>query len=443
MAGRRRRLPSADPVHARVEGLTHDGKGLARIDGKAVFITGALPGESVRFRYTRSHSQYDEGVVLEVESPSPDRVVPACPHYGYCGGCSLQHLASPAQVAHKQQWLLDSLARVGRVEPARVLAPLTGEPWGYRRKARLGVKFVTAKSRVLVGFRERDKPYVADLGRCEVLHPRVGSLLPELGRVIGALSIRDRVPQIEVAVGDDAVALSVRVLAQPDEADLECLRAFARGHDLQLYLQPGGPDSTWLLWPAEAALHYSLPAHGLVLEFQPWHFTQVNSGINRQMVDLSLELLDLSGRDRVLDLFCGLGNFTLALARNAQRVVGVEGDAGLVQWAWHNARRNGVENVEFYATDLAVDAADARWLQGGAFDRVLLDPPRSGAAEVMPRVAGLGAARIVYVSCHPATLARDAGILVHEHGYRLEAAGVMDMFPHTAHVESIALFARS
>lgn len=440
---RGRPLPSAEPVRAMVQALTHDGNGLARVDGKAVFIAGALPGETVLFRYTRRRSQYDEGAVLEVDEPSPDRVEPGCAHFGYCGGCSLQHLAGPAQVAHKQRWLLENLERIGKVEPVRMLPPLTAESWGYRRKARLAARFVVRKGRVLVGFRERDQPYVADLARCEVLHPRVGGLLTGLGELIGSLSIRERVPQIEVAVGDDTVALSMRVLNDPTETDLTRLETFARLHDLHLYLQPGGPDSTRLLWPAEEKLEYSLPEHDLKLAFKPYHFTQVNLDINRRMVDLTLGLMELSGQERVLDLFCGLGNFTLPLARHAAAVVGVEGDASLVQWAEANARRNGLTNVCFHVANLMEEQSGADWLRVGGFQRVLLDPPRSGALEMVPAVAALGAERIVYVSCHPATLARDAGVLVHEQGYRLTAAGIMDMFPHTAHVESIALFERA
>jgi len=437
---RRRRLPE-EPVTVEVEDLAHDGRGVARVNGKAVFVDGALPGETVRFRYTACHSKHDEGRVEEVLEASPERVAPRCQHFGVCGGCSLQHLDPVRQLARKQDWLRDNLARVGRVEPETWFEPLTGPHWGYRHKARMAVKDVVKKGKVLVGFRERHAPYVADLTRCEVLHPRVGLLLPELSELIQGLSIHNRLPQIEVAVGDEAVALSFRVLDPPTEADRAALAAFGERHDIQIYLQPKGPDTTVPLWPAEPTLEYRLPELDLSLQFQPYHFTQVNPAINRQMIPRALELLALESHHRVLDLFCGLGNFTLALARRAGHVVGVEGEAALVARAGDNARLNGIDNAEFVAADLAKPVAEQGWIQA-RYDRVLLDPPRSGALEMMPVVAGLGAGRVVYVSCHPATLARDAGELVHTHGYRLLGAGVMDMFPHTAHVESIALFGR-
>ncbi|HXH04382.1 MAG TPA: 23S rRNA (uracil(1939)-C(5))-methyltransferase RlmD [Candidatus Competibacteraceae bacterium] len=438
----RSRKPLPEGVfEATIEALTHEGQGVARIAGKALFVAGALPGERVRFRYTACHSQYDEGETVELLVPSPERVTPRCAHFGVCGGCSLQHLAPAAQIRFKQDWLLENLARIGKVEPREVLAPLTALHWGYRRKARLAVKYVPKKGRVLVGFRERSTPFVADLARCEVLAPSVGTLLPALSRLIDELSIRERVPQIEVAVGEDSVALSFRVLTEPTADDLERLRAFGREHGIQVYLQPQGNDSTYLLWPERERLVYRLPRYALELAFKPYHFTQVNREINLQMIDRALELLALDGSERVLDLFCGLGNFTLALARHAAHVVGVEGDSGLVEWARRNAERNGIRNVEFHAADLAKDVASQSWMQQ-RYDKILLDPPRSGAFEMIPHVAALGARRVVYVSCHPATLARDAGELVYRHGYRLLKAGVMDMFPHTAHVESIALFER-
>ncbi|TCO83725.1 23S rRNA m(5)U-1939 methyltransferase [Plasticicumulans lactativorans] len=426
---------------ARIDDLAHDGRGVARCDGKAVFIEGALPGEQVEFRYTARRSSLDEGVVTAVLDASPDRVEPRCAHFGLCGGCSLQHLAAERQIAFKQAQLLDNLARIGKVAPAEVLAPLTGPHWGYRQKARLGVKDVAKKGRVLVGFREKHSPYLAELTRCEVLHPRVGGLLLALSELVGSLSIRARVPQIEVAVGDDAVALCFRVMDPPSDADRERLVAFAQAHAVQVLLQPGGPESTVALWPDTEALSYRLPDFGLELAFRPFHFTQVNGAINRSMVARAIELLDVGPAHAVLDLFCGLGNFTLALARRAGRVVGVEGEASLVDWARGNAVRNGIGNAEFHVADLTADILGQAWRRG-EYDRILLDPPRSGALEMMPHVAALGARRVVYVSCHPATLARDAGELVHTYGFRLLAAGVMDMFPHTAHVESIALFER-
>ncbi|MDS4022066.1 MAG: 23S rRNA (uracil(1939)-C(5))-methyltransferase RlmD [Candidatus Competibacter sp.] len=442
----------AEPFTVRVEDLTHAGHGVARRDGKAVFVEGALPGEEVRCVYVARRGRHDEARVLDVLTPAPERVQPRCAHFDICGGCALQHWAPDRQLALKQRWLLDSLTHIGKVRPEQVLEPMTGPLWSYRRRARLGVKWVAKKGRVLVGFRERRGSFIADLRRCEVLDERVGGLLEELARLIETLSIRDRLPQIEVAGGDAVMGLNFRVLAPPSAADLATLRAFGARHGFALYLQSGGPDSVRRLAPEPSplvplpqgergVLSYRLPAFDLDIEFQPWHFVQVNAAINRQLVERACELLDIGPRDRVLDLFCGLGNFTLALARRAREVVGVEGDASLVDWARCNASRNGITNAAFHVADLAADPAIEPWLEGG-YDKVLLDPPRSGALEMMPRIAALGARRVVYVSCHPATLARDVGELVHRFGCRLESAGVLDMFPHTAHVESIALLVR-
>ena len=432
-----------------IEDLTHDGRGVARRDGKTVFVEGGLPGETVECVCTVRRSRRDEAQAINVLTPAPERVEPRCAHYALCGGCSLQHLAPEQQLARKQRWLLDSLTHIGKIQPEQVLEPMTGPLWHYRRRARLGVKYVTKKERVLVGFRERRSALVADLRRCDVLDERIGQRLEELAALIETLSIRDQLPQIEIAGGDDAVALNLRVLAPPSETDLTALRDFGKQHGFMIYLQPGGPDSVRTLadfgstGPQEArdVLHYRLPAFDLKLNFQPWHFIQINATINRQLVERVSELLAIGPGDRVLDLFCGLGNFTLALARRARDVVGVEGDANLVEWAKRNATLNRVENAQFHAADLAGTLEDQLWLQGG-YDRILLDPPRSGALELMPKVATLAAQRVVYVSCHPATLARDVGELVHRFGYRLESAGVVDMFPHTAHVESVAVLRR-
>ena len=437
---RRRRLPEGE-FEALVEDMAHDGRGVARVDGKATFLHGGLPGERVRFRYTDRRRSRDEGRVVEVLEASPQRVEPRCAHYGICGGCSLQHLDPAQQVAVKQKVLLDNLRQIGRVEPEQVLEPLlNASPWGYRRKARLGVKDVTAKGGVLVGFRERGSSLVADLSRCEVLHPKVGTLLPALRALIESLTIRRQLPQIEMAMDDERCVLILRVLQAPDSEDRARLAAFAAAHDLFFYLQPGGPDTVVPL-DRPVDLSYALPAHALELGFQPGDFTQVNTDINRSMVARALALLDLQGDERVLDLFCGVGNFTLPIARGSAAVVGVEGDPGLVERARANARRNGIENATFHAADLYGELAAEPWLLQ-RFDKALLDPPRSGAQEVLHLLPRLGVRRLVYVSCYPGTLARDAGILVGQHGYRLHSAGVMDMFPHTAHVESIALFGK-
>ncbi|HYQ72133.1 MAG TPA: 23S rRNA (uracil(1939)-C(5))-methyltransferase RlmD, partial [Gammaproteobacteria bacterium] len=361
---------------------------------------------------------------------------------GVCGGCSLQHLEAGAQIRAKQQVLLDNLQHIGGVLPETVLAPLTGPVWGYRGKARLGVKDVIKKGRVLVGFRERRASYIADLSRCEVMHPSVGEHIGELARLIASLDARARIAQIEVAVSEAATALVFRHLDPLGEADLARLRDYAQASGLHIYLQGGGPGTVRPLEPADSVLSYHLPDQQVEIRFLPHDFTQVNTAINRQMIARVLQLLEPGTDDRVLDLFCGLGNFTLPLARLAGSVTGVEGEAGLVSRASDNAARNGLENVFFHVADLATDQRDSDWA-GGNYNKVLLDPPRSGAAEVIDTVGNIAPERIVYVSCHPGSLARDAGRLVNDKGYRLQAAGVMDMFPHTAHVESIALFVRN
>jgi 23S rRNA (uracil1939-C5)-methyltransferase len=362
-------------------------------------------------------------------------------HYGVCGGCSLQHLAPEAQIRARQQVLLDNLQRIGNVTPETVLEPMTAPVWGYRSKARLGVKYVGKKGRVLVGFREKRAALLADLSRCVVLHPSVGEHLPELSTLIGQLAARERIPQIEVAVAGEVTALVFRHLDPLSEPDRIRLQEFAGVHGFHVYLQPAGPDSIQPLSPLDSVLAYQLPEQGVAIRFLPGDFTQVNQDINRQMIARVLELLALDQADTVLDLFCGLGNFTLPMARLAGQVVGVEGEAGLVARARDNAALNGLHNVRFHVANLFEDQRNAAWA-GGACSKVLLDPPRSGAAEVLPVLGNIRPERMVYVSCHPGTLARDAGTLVHEFGYRLRAAGVMDMFPHTAHVESIALFER-
>lgn len=434
------KLP-AEPFIVHIDDLTHQGQGVARRDGKVVFVDGALPNEEVRCLYTARRSQHDQARAVEILQAAPERVAPRCAHFGICGGCSLQHLDPSAQLAVKQRWLLDSLTHIGKVQPLEVLEPLTGPLWGYRRRARLGVKYVAKKGRVLVGFRERRTPYIADLQRCEILDERIGGLLAELAALIDQLSIRAHVPQIEVAGGDTHLGLNVRVLAPPTEQDLAQLQSFAEQHGFILYLQTGGLDSIQPLGE-NAVLQYRLPAFDLNIQFQPWHFIQINAALNRQLVQYALAQLEVRDTDRVLDLFCGLGNFTLALARHAQQVVGVEGEQSLVEWARHNAKRHNINNAVFYAADLAGDVTTQEWMRGG-YERVLLDPPRSGALALLPTLAALDAQRILYVSCHPATLARDIGELVQRFGYRLQSVGIIDLFPHTAHVESIAVLVRA
>lgn len=432
---RRRRYPEGR-FRAEIESLTHDGRGVARLEGKAVFIDGALPGEQVAFEYCGRQRQFDEGVAVEILQPSADRVEPRCGHFGTCGGCSLQHLAPPAQIAAKQQTLLDNLQRIGGVQPGQVLAPITAEVWGYRRKARLAVKHVPKKGRVLVGFRERRNPYVTVMDHCPVLHPRYEALLLPLSELIGGLSRPDRIPQVELAMGDETAAMIFRLLEPPTDADLAALQAFGREHDQSIYIQTGGPDTIAPLPPTEV-LRYQLPDFEVDIEFLPQDFTQVNTAINRQMITQAVDLLDVQADEKVLDLFCGLGNFSLPIARRGAAVTGVEGAASLVQRAGQNAVANGL-SAQFHTADLEADLTAEPWF-AGPYDKVLLDPPRSGAAQMSTQLARLGARKVVYVSCNPATLARDAGVLC-EQGYRLTHAGVMDMFPHTAHVESMAVF---
>ncbi len=429
--------PESPEQTAVVAGLTHEGEGVVH-GGKTVFVAGALPGERIRFRRGRRHRQHDDGELLEVLEPSAARAVPRCAHFGVCGGCALQHLAPAAQLTAKEQELKDTLARVARVAPARWLAPLSGPVWAYRRRARLGAKFVRKKGRVLVGFRERAAPYVAELARCEVLSPPAGALLGPLARLLDGLSIREQLPQIEVAVADNATALVLRVLATPSAADRAQLAAFAAEHGLRLYLQAGGLASVQALAADGEPLCYRLPQFGLELQFQPTDFIQVNAAVNAALIERAVELLELHAAARVLDLFCGLGNFTLPLARRSGWVLGVEGDPQLIARARANAGHNGIGNAEFHCGNLTDPALLRPWLQQ-PFTHVLLDPPRSGARELLGTLAQLAPARLLYVSCHPGSLARDLGVLVHEHGFRLEAAGVVDMFPHTTHVESLAL----
>ena len=428
------------PVNATIDSMSQDGRGIAHIDGRAVHIHGVLPNEKVLFTYTRRRRRFDMGVLTELLEPSPERVQPKCPHFGVCGGCSLQHQAPKAQIATKQQTLLQALQQTG-VKPAKLLTPLLAEsPWGYRRKARLGAKYVVKKGRVLVGFRERNSSFVADMNSCEVLHPKISRLIPPLTLLIGGLTIRDRLPQIEVAMGDERCILIFRHLKPLSTQDSMALLEFSERFDVGIYTQAAGPDSVQPLTGVEEDLSYRLPAHDLLIHFQPGDFTQVNSDLNRLMVDQALQLLDPQPTDRILDLFCGLGNFTLPIANHCHAVVGIEGDANLVRRAEENARLNHIQNSSYYSQDL--HSPDAwNWLPG-RFDKALLDPPRSGALEVLDRLPSLGVERIVYVSCNPLTLARDAAQLVNQHAYRLQYAGVMDMFPHTTHVESIALFLR-
>lgn len=424
-----------------VTDLDHEGRGVAHHEGKTAFIADALPGERVEWAAFKRQRNFDEGRLRAVLAPSPHRVQPKCVHYGVCGGCALQHLAAEQQLAFKQAQLLQALERIGRVQPQVVIEPLNAERWGYRRRARLAARWVPPKKKTVVGFRERANSFVADLTRCEVLQPPFDALLQPLSALISALSVRDRVPQIELAAGDRGAAMVIRILNALTAADEQLIRAFAEQHRMTILLQPGGYETIAYFAGPREPLAYELPEFDVSFEFQPNDFVQVNGALNRAMVSRAMELLAASKEERVLDLFCGLGNFSLPLARKSKHVTGVEGDAGLIARARHNAERQGFTNVTFIAANLADHPELGTWAMQ-SYDKVLLDPPRTGAREVLPVIARSGAKRVVYISCHPGSLARDAGILVQEHGYTLKAAGVMDMFPHTAHVESVAAFER-
>ena len=440
------------PFQIDIVDVAHDGRGVARRPegqanaGKTVFVSGALPGETVIAQQTARQRSFDEAKTLEVLQASPDRVEPRCPHFGTCGGCALQHLAEDKQIHVKQRVLMENLERIGKVAPETVLPPLTDAAWGYRRKGRFSVRRVEKKDKTLVGFREQDPRFVADLSVCHTVIPQIGFKVDALAALVDGMDGRREIPQIEFIAGDPApgysgIALVFRHLQPLSERDRIALVAFAQAHDFAIFLQPGGIDSVHPLWPENPKLAFRLPQWDVELQFRPLDFIQVNAGLNQKMIARTLELLDVQPDERVLDLFCGLGNFTLPLARFARSVVGVEGDAGLIRRARENAAHNDLANVEFHAADLAEDLRGHTWMRHEpGFDRLLLDPPRSGADAVLKQLPLKGLKRIVYVSCHPASLARDAGFLVNERGWKLRAAGVMDMFPHTAHVESIAMF---
>ncbi len=428
---------------ATVESLAHDGRGVARVEGKTVFIEGALPGEEVEYGVVRRKPRFDNAVCLDIDRAAPERVAqPPCPHFGVCGGCSLQHLREDEQIRAKQEIVRDILARVGTVEPEHWDAPLAGPAWGYRRRARLGARLVPKKGGLLLGFRERSSSYLTDIDSCLVLDARASALLPDLHRVIAGLSCPDRIPQIEVAAGDDELALVVRHLLALTPDDRTDLRDFARQHGIQIYTQAGGPETAIPLEPERPSpLAYALPEFDVRIQFGPTDFTQVNAELNRQMVSKALEWLEPAAGERILDLFCGLGNFTLPIARSGARVLGIESEQRLVEGALANAKRNGIRTARFTRGDLYQETPRPAW-DGFDFDKLLLDPPRSGAMEALTMLAAPLPERIVYVSCYPSTLARDAEYLVHKLGYRMAAARVMDMFPHTAHVEAMALFVR-
>ena len=440
-----------------IESLDNEGRGVARVAGKAVFVEGALPGERVIIETTRRKPTYELARAIAVERASASRTSPACAHFGVCGGCSMQHALPELQVAAKQRVLEDALQRIGRVSPGQLLPAVYGPTWRYRHRARLSVRNVPRKGGVLVGFHERRSSYVADMLACHVLPAKISALLPRLRRLVESLSIPDRVPQIELAVGeriatatepggDTLYALVFRVLAPLTADDEAALRRFADEHGVDVWLQPGGPATAAALHPADSRLGYALPEFGVVIPFGPTEFTQVNPDINRVLVRRAVTLLSPQPGERIGDFFCGLGNFTLPIARRGASVVGVEGSEALVTRARENATFNRLaDRTRFVVADLFATTHESLAALG-PMDKALVDPPREGAVELaraLPhRDEETSLERIVYVSCNPATLARDAAVLVHERGYTMAAAGVVNMFPHTAHVESIALFTR-
>ncbi len=448
---RRNKLPT-EAVELQVQRLSHDGRGVASINGKIAFVDGALTGETATARYVARHKQYDELRAETILVPAAERVEPPCAYASVCGGCAMQHLHPDAQIQLKERVLHEQMQHIGGLQQYEHLPALRSQSVGYRRKARLAVRYVVKKDAMLVGFREKNSNFIAQMDDCAVLNPRVARLIAPLREFLAARDCRYTVPQIEVAVGEidvpsaqgvhapDDVALIVRHLEPLTAADRQAFSDLGREHGITLYLQPGGSDSVQRLWPAEGEdrLHYYLPQFGLRMAFHPTDFTQVNGELNREMIARALEMLDPQKEDTVLDLFCGLGNFTLPLAMRCRHVVGVEGSDEMVRRGFENARANGLDNVEFHAANLCVDFGSATWAVH-RYDKILLDPPRSGALEIIPIIAAMRARKILYISCNPATLARDAGELV-KHGYRLTRAGVLDMFPHTSHVESIAEF---
>jgi 23S rRNA (uracil1939-C5)-methyltransferase len=435
---------------ATIESLDQEGRGIARRDGKTIFVEGALTGETVAARITRAKPTYEQATTEHVISANPGRVTPACAHFGVCGGCSMQHAHLTLQVAAKARVLEDALSRIGNVTPEQLLPAIYGPAWGYRYRARLSVRYVEKKGTVLVGFHERRSSYVADMRDCKVLPQKIADLLVPLRELVGGLSLRDRLPQIELAVGENpetkapVFVLVLRLLETLNDADAQKLRDFADTHDIHFWTQYGGPDTATPFYPEDSALFYTLPEFDVSIPFLPTDFTQVNHQINRVLVGRALKMLAPQKGERIADFFCGLGNFTLPIARSGAQVNGIEGNRALVERAEAAALKNGLsDNTEFTVLNLFENVAPLleKLLP---LDKVLIDPPREGAVEL---VKGLPAKtdkhavkRIVYVSCNPATLARDAAILVHEKGYTLKAAGIVNMFPHTAHVESMGIF---
>ena len=432
----------ASKTPAIIESLDQEGRGVTHVDGKAIFIEGALPGEKVIFDSYRQKSTYEFARIERVLHASPSRTTPVCPHYGVCGGCAMQHIEMSTQVAAKQRMLEDALWHIAKVKPDTMMSPIVGPAWAYRHKARMQARYVPMKGRVLVGFNEKRNAKVAVMGECHVLPPQISAVIEPLQELLGKLSIRDSIPQVEVAVGEQVSVLVLRIMDPIQPQDEPLLREFADRYGVQFWLQPRGLDTAAPFYPLDApALSYSLPEYDLVFPFKPSEFTQVNPYINRVMVRRAMMLLDPRPGERIADFFCGLGNFTLPIARLGASVLGLEGSSSLLQRARACAELNGLTQLaEFREADLFEKTTDSLAALG-RFDKWLIDPPRDGAAELIRAISDETAPqRIVYVSCNPGTLARDAGLLVQTKDYRMLSAGIINMFPHTAHVESIALF---
>ncbi len=441
------KLMNNNIVQVTIESIDAEGKGIARVDGKTIFVSDVLPGEEAIIEIYKNKPSFSLGKLVELIKPSPDRVQPKCPNFGICGGCSLQHLSFEAQIASKQKVLLDNLKHIGKVTAENILPPIAGIAWGYRHKARISVKYVIKKDSVLVGFLEKGSPYVTNMSQCDILPDHISNLIPHLRQLIEQLSIKTRIPQIEFAIGDILSVMVFRIMDPLQPNDKELLRTFIEVHStpehpLQIWLQPKGIDSCYPFAPQTSTqLSYELPEFNIVMPYFPTEFTQVNPVINQQMVSLAIKLLDLQADDEVFDFFCGIGNFTLPIATKVNSVMGIEGSEQLVNRAKENAIYNKLDDKTSYSIANLFEV-DSQWLKKlGKRNKWLIDPPRNGAIELIKAITPeIAPDIIVYVSCNPATLARDAEILVHEHGYELKDAGIMNMFPHTSHVESIAVF---
>jgi len=447
MARQRRKKLMEQPIEVVIEDLSHDGRGIARINGKVMFVNGALPGETVIVKHTGGTKNFEEGMTLEVLKASADRVEAKCKFYDSCNGCTMMHLAPEKQIEFKQNTLKQNLLKMAKLQPESWMPALTDVSWNYRRRARLSVRWVIAKDKVMVGFREKNGRYVADMDYCEILQKPLDDLLKPLAQMIEQLTIRQHIAQIEASIADEDVALIFRHLKPIGFEDEKILLAFAENNKVRIYSQSKGPNTIVEMIDSKQphsskALYFDMPKYNVRMEFLPSDFIQVNAKMNDKMIAQAMTLLDVQKDDVILDLFCGLGNFTLPLATQVKTVVGIEGEPSLVERAQHNAQLNQLDNVTFHVADLRKNHEQSDWFKQD-YNKVLIDPPRSGAWEVLPLIAQTKAKTLLYVSCHPASLARDTDRLVHEFGFKLIKAGVMDMFPHTSHVESIALFVRN